>query len=441
MTSDRQLPVAIVGGGFSGTMVAAQLARKGIESVLIDGSGRAGHGIAYSTGEPAHVLNVRAEVMSAWPDDLDHFVRVAEADGGDRRDFVERRQFGRYLRTILDDAVGSGRVRVLHEQAVAAEPRPSGWAIRLKDGEAVEASGLVLAIGNQPPESLPFDTRADRVINNPWSPDTRAAIEHLGRSDEDVLLVGTGLTMVDTVLSLDSAGHGGRIVALSRRGLIPRGHTDSFAPAPIDDGDIPFGNVRVIWRWLRRRGAEVGWRSAVDALRPHSHRMWQSLPHDEKRRFARHARPWWDVHRHRIAPDVAKRLQELIAEGRLEIVAGRIQSVEEADGALAVTYRRRGRSRIEEGRFAYMLNCTGPLGTISRTRDPMLRQMLADGLIRPDQLGIALDVDERSRVAGSDRAWAMGPLTKGRYWEIIAVPDIRGQAAAVADDIAMELGR
>ncbi len=169
--------------------------------------------------------------------------------------------------------------------------------------------------------------------------------------------------------------------------------------------------------------------------------MWQSLPHDEKRRFARHARPWWDVHRHRIAPDVAKRLQELIAEGRLEIVAGRIQSVEEADGALAVTYRRRGRSRIEEGRFAYMLNCTGPLGTISRTRDPMLRQMLADGLIRPDQLGIALDVDEHSRVAGSARAWAMGPLTKGRYWEIIAVPDIRGQAAAVADDIAMELGR
>jgi uncharacterized NAD(P)/FAD-binding protein YdhS len=131
----------------------------------------------------------------------------------------------------------------------------------------------------------------------------------------------------------------------------------------------------------------------------------------------------------------------MVAEGRLEIVAGRIQSVQDEGNALAVAYRRRGGSRIVEARFAYMINCTGPLGTISRTRDPMLKGMLADGLARPDQLGIALDVDERSRVVGAERAWAMGPLTKGRYWEIIAVPDIRYQAAAVAEDIAMELER
>ncbi len=134
---------------------------------------------------------------------------------------------------------------------------------------------------------------------------------------------------------------------------------------------------------------------------------------EEKKRFSRHARPWWDVHRHRIAPEVAQQLHDLIQQGRLEIVAGRIQSVEEQDGALNVAYRRRGSSRVSEGRFAYMLNCTGPLGTISRTSDPMLRQMLADGLIKPDELGIALDVDDRSRVVGSDRAWAMGPHDQG----------------------------
>jgi uncharacterized NAD(P)/FAD-binding protein YdhS len=169
--------------------------------------------------------------------------------------------------------------------------------------------------------------------------------------------------------------------------------------------------------------------------------LWQSLPLEQQERFARHARPWWDVHRHRIAPEVAQRLHELIAEGRLEIVAGRIQSVQDEHDALAVTYRRRGASRTEEGRFAYMINCTGPLGRIDRTRDELLKGMLDEGLARPDPLGIALDVDERSRLVGSKRAWAMGPLTKGRYWEIIAVPDIRGQAAAVAEDIAMELGR
>ena len=440
MISDGSLPVAIVGGGFSGTMVAANLARKGIDSVLIESAGRAGQGVAYSTREPAHVLNVRAEVMSAWADDLEHFVRVAETEGNTRRDFVQRRQFGRYLRGLLDDTIASCRVRLVETQARSAETDGEGWAVGLGNGETLRASALVLAIGNQPPEPLPFGRESSRVVNNPWGGEALAAVKDLAQTNEDVLLVGTGLTMVDAVLSLDAAGHRGRIVALSRRGLIPRAHTD-FTPAPVDVANVPQGNVRELWRWLRRRGAEVGWRAAVDSLRPHSQRLWQGLPTGEQRRFARHARPWWDVHRHRIAPEVAQRLHEMVSEGRLEIVAGRIQSVEDDEVGLTVAYRRRGRSRVEQGRFAYMINCTGPLGTISRTRDPMLKGMLAEGLARPDQLGIALDVDERSRIAGSERAWAMGPLTKGRYWEIIAVPDIRGQAAAVADDIAMELGR
>ena len=420
--------------------MAAQLARRGVDAVLIDGSGRAGLGVAYSTRDPAHVLNVRAEVMSAWPDDLDHFVRLVEQEGGTRRDFVQRRQFGRYLRAILEEGMETGCLRLVERQAVSANPGEEGWIVSVENGETIEASGLVLAIGNQPPEPLPLGQGSARVINNPWGAEALAAVEDLAASHEDVLLVGTGLTMVDAVLSLDAAGHRGRIVGLSRRGLIPRGHAE-FTPAPVEAEDVPHGNVRSLWRWLRHRGAQVGWRAAIDALRPHSQWLWQSLPPGEQKRFARHARPWWDVHRHRIAPEVAQQLHDMVAQGRLEIVAGRIQSVEDDRGALVVAYRRRGSSRIVEGRFAYMINCTGPLGTISRTRDPMLKGMLADGLARPDQLGIALDVDERSRVVGAERAWAMGPLTKGRYWEIIAVPDIRYQAAAVAEDIAMELGR
>ena len=422
-------------------MVAAQLARKGVDTVLIDGSGRAGQGVAYSTREPAHVLNVRAEVMSAWADDLEHFVRVVENEGGNRRDFVQRQQFGRYLRGILKDGIDTGHLRLAERQAVEAKPADGGWTVRLDDGQELETSGLVLAIGNQPPEPLSFGRDSSRVIDNPWSGEALAAIEDLAESHEDVLLVGTGLTMVDAVLSLDAAGHRGRIVGLSRRGLIPRGHTDDFVPATFEADEVPLGHVGTLWKWLRKRGAEVGWRSAIDGMRPHSHSVWQSLPIEQKKRFARHARPWWDTHRHRIAPEVARQLHDMIAEGRLEIVAGRIQFVQEEAGALTISYRRRGTSRIGEGRFAYMINCTGPLGTISRTRDPMLKGMLADGLARPDELGIGLDVDARSRVTGAERAWAMGPLTKGRYWEIIAVPDIRGQAAAVADDIAMELGR
>jgi uncharacterized NAD(P)/FAD-binding protein YdhS len=184
--------------------------------------------------------------------------------------------------------------------------------------------------------------------------------------------------------------------------------------------------------------AEIGWRAAIDSLRPHSHPLWQALDGQEQRRFLRHARPWWDVHRHRIAPEVARKVHDMIAGGRLEVLAGRIISAQPGPDGLDVDFRRRGKSASQTERFAYAFNCTGPLHSIARTRDPLLRSLLDAGRIRADHLGIGLEVDEESRAG--ERLWALGPLTKGRYWEIIAVPDIREQAALVANDIQLELG-
>ena len=415
-------------------MLAAQLARRGINSLLIEGGGRVGLGTAYSTEEPAHVLNLRAEGMSAWPDEPGHFA----GEFGDPCGFAERRFFGRYLRGILDDAVRSGQVEVVASKAVHAAQGADGWRIELDDGGAVAAETLVLAIGNQSPEPLGIASGlGERFINNPWNDEAKAAVREAAAGGGDVLLVGTGLTMIDAALSLSAAGHQGRIVGLSRRGQIPKAHADIVA-APVEVSEVPHGNVLAIWRWLRRRSGEVGWRAAVDSLRPHSHALWQSLSDAQQRRFLRHARPWWDVHRHRIAPEVARQVHDLVAEGRMEIVAGRIGAIRAIDDGLEVEIRRRSGS-AETRRFAFAINCTGPLGTIERTSDAMLRGLLDDGLVRADPLGIGLDVDQRSRVAGSERLWALGPLTKGRYWEIVAVPDIRAQAAAVAEDIAKEL--
>lgn len=439
MKSDRDGPVAIIGGGASGTILAAQLARRGIKSVMIEGSGRAGKGVAYSTTEPAHLLNVRAEGMSAWAGEPDHFVQRFEQEGGDRRGFAERRLFGRYLGEILEQAIGSGKTRVLDTTAVAADRTETGWIVRLDNGDTVDASAVVLAIGNQEPDALrAFAGIEDRLIGNPWGERARAAVRDLTESGGDALLIGTGLTMVDLVLSLDAAGHRGRIVAVSRRGQVPRGHAD-FEPAPVAIEDLPSGSLRGMWRWLRRRSAEVGWRAAVDSLRPHSHPLWQGLDEDQQRRFLRHARPWWDVHRHRIAPQVADTVAAMIADGRLQVLAGRITGARRAGDGIEVDIRRRGAAEPQTRRFDYAFNCTGPLHSMSHTRDPLLRSLLDAGAVRPDHLGIGLEVDQQSRAAGGERLWAMGPLTKGRYWEIIAVPDIREQAAAVADDIAREL--
>lgn len=436
MTSDR--PVAIVGGGFSGTMVAAQLARRGIASHLIEGAGRMGRGVAYSTKEPAHVLNVRAEVMSAWPEDPEDFARAVETEGGSAKDFSERRRFGQYLDAILAQAVSAGLVTPVEAMAVSAARGETGWSIALDDGRSIEAKALVLAIGNQEPAPMAVAAgiSPQRFINNPWGPEARAADARLAGSDRPVLLLGTGLTAVDHILSLHANGHRGRITALSRRGQVPRGHI-AYEAVPVDREDVPMGNVLEVWRWLRRRTGHVPWRAAVDSLRTHSSEIWRSLSALEQRRFLRHARPWWDVHRHRIATEVAARLKELIGSGQLEVVAGRVQAMREAEDGVQVEIASRGSGKVEVRTFVTVVNCTGPLGTMARTGDPMLRKMLDERSIQVDHLGIGLDVDDRNRAG--EMVWAMGPMTKGKYWEIIAVPDIRGQAAAVAADIATEL--
>lgn len=428
------MPVAIVGGGFSGTMTALHLARRGVEAVLIDGSGRAGRGVAYSTTDPAHLLNVPAAKMSAWPDEPAHFAEWSGLPGGA---FAERRAFGRYL----SDQLAASGVEVVEATATGTERSGDGWRITTAGGGTIEASALVLAQGNQPPAPMAVAERlpASLYVANPWTEEARAAVDRAAERDSDVLIIGTGLTMVDTVLSLIEAGHGGRITAVSRRGLVPRSHADPAPPpVPVELAQVPLGSVRILARWLRRRSAEVGFRAAVDSLRPHSHAIWQGFDEDNEQRFIRHARPWWDIHRHRIAPEVAAKLKALIGEGRLQIMAGRLASLNDDGGEVRAVIGRRGGGQVER-RFGLAVNCTGPLGEIARTRDPLLAALLERGDARADRFGLGLDVDARDRAG--DMLWALGPLTKGRYWEITAVPDIRGQAAAVAEDISAELAR
>ena len=441
MNSNSPAPGAvIIGGGYSGTMIAAELARRGISSVLVDGSGRAGRGTAYSTPEDAHLLNVIAAKMGAWADKPGDFAAAVAAEGYEPEDFVPRRRFGEYLGKILRDARESGLVHVISADAAAAERAATGWTVRMADGSQVEANALVLAHGNQAPASLAFARGIPKelFVNDPWSDAGREAIVKAATTGGDILLIGTGLTMVDVVLSLDEARLRGRITALSRRGLAPRAHAD-HGVAPVTLEELPQGSLRRLWRWLLDRGATVGWRAAVDSIRPHSQALWRALSRPEQRRFLRHVRPWWDVHRHRIAPQVADRIHRLVQLGQLEIVAGRVTDMWAKDGKLDVAIKRRRKREATDHVFMLAVNCTGPLGSISASQDPLLKSLFDAGLAKPDALDLGLEVDAKSRIAGADRAWAIGPLSKGAFWEITAVPDIRGQVASVADDISEEL--
>jgi uncharacterized NAD(P)/FAD-binding protein YdhS len=231
--------------------------------------------------------------------------------------------------------------------------------------------------------------------------------------------------MIDVSLTLEDAGFGGRILALSRRGLVPQG-SQQVGARPL--AWQPPARLAQLMREIRRRSAESGWRSVVDGLRGHTIALWRGFSEAERRRFLRHARPWWDVHRHRIAPDAAARIQRLKEEGRLEVMAGRIVGADQ--GRLEI--RRRGDGLVEREVTA-AINCTGPAGDIAHVDDALIHQLLASGIARPDALGLGLDVDAQSRVVGpAEGLYAIGPLTKGAFWEIVAVPDIRRQVHDVA---------
>lgn len=424
MRSDPAAPVAVVGGGFSGVMTAVQLARRGVPVVLIEAREQAGRGVAYGTTEPRHLLNVPAGRMSAFPDDPDHFRGWLGAEEGT---FARRRDFGTYLTQLLADHPG-----VAHAQGrVSAMVRDGeGWLLKLDDGRELTASAAVLALGNEAP-AVPAGWQDLPLVADPWSAAAREALAGLAGREGEVLLVGTGLTTVDVLLSLEASGFAGRTIAVSRRGLAPRAHAP-HDPVPVSLGELPQGSVRALTRWLRRQSEAVGFRAAVDSLRPHSIALWQGLPLEEQRRFLRHARPWWDVHRHRIAPELGSWLEARQESGRLEIIAARLGRI--ADGKVSLRLRNGGERIVEP---LLVINCTGPLGAVRRTSNPLLRQLLEDEQVAPDPLSIGLRTDRDDRVA--PRLWAIGPLTKGMYWEMIAVPDIRGQAARIAETIFQEL--
>jgi uncharacterized NAD(P)/FAD-binding protein YdhS len=417
------MKVAIVGAGYSGTIAAVEAKRacRAAEVILVEKSGRFAAGAAYGTSSPSHLLNVRARSMSAFADAPDDFADWLEREGlGGPGTFARRRDYARYLAGILDRS----EVRRVEGEAVAVE----GATLVLDSGERLGFDALVLAGGNYPgrtPARLGIET-----VDDPWGPGGAEAIARLTGQSGDLLMLGTGLTMVDVALSLDDAGFQGRMVAVSRRGLVPRAHEEP-ASAPLEAEPPP--RLSELIRHVR--GLKP-WRAAVDSLRPHSIALWRGFTAAERRRFLRHARPWWDVHRHRIAPPVGARIAAQREAGRLEVLAGRV-SQEGEDVAIAL----RGGGEMRR-RFAAAVNCTGPEGAIARIEDPLVRQLLESGQARPDPLGAGLDVDEESHLVRPDgtpsrRLFAVGPPTRGAFWEIVAVPDIRNQVRDVARAIVL----
>jgi len=449
-TSDKPISftIAIVGGGFSGTTLASELLlsrNPAIKVVLIEREGCPGRGVAYSTHFPGHLLNVTAQNMGALANDPLHFLRWAREHYNHEtqpNDYLPRRVYGKYVESILCEAIerNPNRFEWKRDEALSITPVHGKANILLRSRCRILADVVVLALGNFPPSDLKLPGRNElsrRYVPNPWSVN---ALDEIAPKDS-VVLVGSGLTSVDVAISLRARGFLGKIHMLSRHGLLPQTHKAS-EPWAAQWDHAPTRRVRSLVRLIRTEVAKAesqnsDWRAVIDSIRPFTQDIWRSLKLQEQRRFLRHLRAHWDVHRHRVAPEIGKLLENEMAEGRLEIHAGRITEYREEGDTVEVSYRKRGRRKSRKLGVDYVINCTGPDGDCRRVDSPLLSNLLNQQLVRPDPLLLGLDTAEDGalldvRGVPSGFLYTVGPLRKGHLWETIAVPEIRVQVSELA---------
>ncbi|TCU30475.1 putative NAD(P)/FAD-binding protein YdhS [Rhizobium azibense] len=447
--------VIVVGSGFSAIAVTCnlieQLPASAKVAVIGDDPGF-GRGTAYRTELYLHRLNVPAGRMSLLPHRPDDFVDWLKARG--RRlqagDFASRSDYGLYVRDTLARLLRKrdNRCRVDLIKAKAAgcvERYNSTLAFQLGNGDEIAGRNVVLClgVGNA---SLPVDPASvppflrSRIVENPWR---LSWLRRVAPSDT-VCILGSGLTMIDQVLALRAHGHRGRIDVLSRRGLAPLGHARTPpAPLPIDVQALP-GTISDILKSLRAKSREAAdWRAVMDGLRPVTGALWQRLSSEERARFLRHALPWWNIHRHRVAPDVFDRFEKLVSEATVRFHAGFLKSLAAEEDRLLAKYRVRATREFAGIRADWLVNCTG-MERAGISHSPLLKEMSRIQLIAPDSLGIGIQVDAASEVVvpsriSPARLFAVGALTAGQFWEITAVPDIRVQAKAVVEEIVSTL--
>ncbi|HTT95918.1 MAG TPA: FAD/NAD(P)-binding protein [Solirubrobacterales bacterium] len=451
--------VAIVGGGAAGALAAVHLLREprergGLEIELIDRTGTFGAGVAYGTEDPLHLLNVPAVRMGAIHGHPEHFHEWLAERGEPVAEeaFLPRGLYATYIRDLLARAEREARNARLRrragEVATIAEQHGPGVApleLTLADGGRLEADRVILALGPLgagDPIRIPPELKESGVyVADPWA---AGALDPV-RGDRSVLIVGTGLTMVDVALSLGEAGGGPRIRAVSRHGLVPRRHRRDLTNLrrfhiPMETGELEPVVAAVFAQICRVSQQGDDWRDVIDSMRPISPQLWRSLRLADKQRFLTEFQRLWDVHRFRMAPEVADRFAALEASGRLVTEAGAIVSVEPQGERARVFLRTPGAHELDTVEVDRVVNCSGAGCDLRRQAPPVLAGLLAAGCARPDELGLGLDVGEDGAVldaegTGSERIFVVGSLRKGVEWEAIGVTEIRDHSGAVARQI------
>jgi uncharacterized NAD(P)/FAD-binding protein YdhS len=416
--------------------------------VLIGGQTQAALGVAYDTPYQANLLNVPAGNMSAFPNDMNHFTRwlAKHLPGSSAATFAPRKLYGEYLQSIFTKLrKESNKVNYLNTKVIELKRQDDLWFIRLENGNVVKARWVVLALGNLllPDHPIDFHSVSSYYHRNPWSSDVTKDLP----IDASVLLIGTGLTMVDVALSLREAGHRGVIHAISRHGRLYQSHKP-YQPRPLKNIPEDFNSPLGALLWIRKeiKNAEQtgnNWRAVIDSLRPHISSIWQRWDLRQRKSFLRHTRNFWDTHRHRMAPEIADQLSVLFEERTLVIHRGSLISAQVKDDKAAVLWKDKDTNEAKILDVARIINCTGPSRNIARVQSPLVSKLLSSGWITPDPLQLGLETDPEGRLLDksgniSHGLYTLGPLRIAGLWESIAIPEIRNQALALAELLVAE---
>jgi len=454
------LRIGVIGAGFSGAALAACLHklnylnhhRAHIEIFLCEKRGTFGLGEAYSTPYPFHLLNVRANDMSVFEDQPGHFAEWLKLnhdikDSLDKdlpfgEQFAPRILYGKYMRDLLRniqvaDAEGKCRLHMEETEVIDVNQIENQAELVLADRRRITVDKVVIASGNSQPQGFPFPVSGDvKLAKNPW--DYRAP-EQIDQR-EPVLIVGTGLSMIDTVLTLHHQGHEGKIYGLSRHGLLPLSHSNNKAPAKLNASEMP-RNLRQLMRYLRAHSKELmksggDWRAIINAFRLHVPQIWAQTSISDRERFLRHGLPYWNIHRHRVHSKIADLLADLQACGQMEIIAGRVLAVE--NGAAKIQLRHSSVTKVIN--ITWLINCMGPSLSVKSFNKPLEQGLLQRGLAKLDDLQIGFSVAADGALlnaAGqaSTILYAVGPPRKSICWESGAVPEIRKQCFDLAKQL------
>ena len=451
MLHDGAPLLAILGGGLTGAALAIHMlgaARGALRIEVVEPAGELGRGIAYGTADPAHRINVPSHRMSLFPDDPGHFTRWlfhcgalpdARSTVAEGEHYVPRAAFGAYAADMLACAAADSRATLRHRRARVSslERRGAGWRVALDDGRTLHADAVALCTGHPAPVPPCPVSEAARAhpgfVADPWRSDAFAAVA----SGAAVLVVGTGLTMLDTVATLDRSNHRGPVLAVSRRGLLPRPQGafldgfDPFAGAPLPRTAAEL--LRILRDGLARLTPAHGWQEVADAFRFRLAPLWSALPAAEQRRVARRLLPFWEVHRFRAAPQPFALAGAWRRAGRLVVARAALVGLDAEGGQLVAELREAG-AVAERRFFDVAVLCAGPAAALRA--DPLLRNAVERGLARPDGIdtGIAVDPDSGVIDPGGG-AWdtlrALGPATRGSFGEMTGEPDIVRQIVRV----------